>query len=75
MDTRIGIDLGGNKIEAIALDDEGATLYRHRIPTPVGDYTGTLDAIAGWYVRSSVNLTDQAPSALAHRVHCRLEPV
>jgi fructokinase len=47
MDIRIGIDLGGTKIEAIALDDEGATLYRHRIPTPVGDYTGTLDAIAG----------------------------
>jgi fructokinase len=43
---RIGIDLGGTKIEAIALDDQGATLYRHRIPTPVRDYADTLDAIA-----------------------------
>jgi fructokinase len=43
---RIGIDLGGTKIEIIALDDNGRTLQRHRIPTPAGDYTGTLNAIA-----------------------------
>jgi fructokinase len=43
---RIGIDLGGTKIEAIALDGFGATLMRHRIDTPVGDYEGTLGAIA-----------------------------
>ena len=43
---RIGIDLGGTKIEAIALDEAGVVLYRHRISTPVGDYAGTLDAIA-----------------------------
>jgi fructokinase len=44
---RIGIDLGGTKIEAIALDASGATLLRHRIPTPAGDYAATLAAIAG----------------------------
>jgi fructokinase len=44
---RIGIDLGGTKIEAIALEDTGATLLRHRVPTPAGDYEGTLNAIAG----------------------------
>jgi fructokinase len=47
---RIGIDLGGTKIEVIALADAAkgaaATLLRHRVPTPVGDYTGTLNAIA-----------------------------
>jgi ROK family len=43
---RIGIDLGGTKIEIIALDDNGATLVRHRVPTPTGDYIGTLNAIA-----------------------------
>lgn len=47
---RIGIDLGGTKIEAIAIDDSAVrgatTLLRHRVPTPVGSYTGTLDAIA-----------------------------
>jgi len=42
---RIGIDLGGTKIEAIALDDAGATLCRRRVPTPTGDYRGILEAI------------------------------
>jgi fructokinase len=44
---RIGIDLGGTKIEAIALDAAGATLARRRIDTPRDDYPGTLGAIAG----------------------------
>lgn len=42
---RIGIDLGGTKIEAIALDDRGATLARRRVPTPCGDYPAILDAV------------------------------
>lgn len=44
---RIGIDLGGTKIEVIALDDDGETLFRQRVSTPKGDYVGTLNAIAG----------------------------
>lgn len=43
---RIGIDLGGTKIEAIALDDAGNTLFRKRIATPRGSYPDTLAAIA-----------------------------
>src|ERR1700674_5844181 len=43
---RIGIDLGCTKIEAIALGDDGATLLRRRVPTPAGDYSAILDAIA-----------------------------
>jgi len=43
---RIGIDLGGTKIEAAALDDRGAVHLRQRVPTPVGDYAGTVAAIA-----------------------------
>ncbi len=43
---RIGIDLGGTKIEVIALDENGGALLRHRVPTPSGDYVGTLNAIA-----------------------------
>src|SRR5213075_1025514 len=42
---RIGIDLGGTKIEAAALDDGGAMHRRQRIPTPIGDYAGTIAAI------------------------------
>ncbi len=45
-DLRIGIDLGGTKIEAIALARDGRTLFRQRVPTPVGDYAGTVRAVA-----------------------------
>ena len=44
---RIGIDLGGTKIEAIALDATGAVRHRRRVPTPAGDYDGILNAVAG----------------------------
>ena len=44
---RIGIDLGGTKIEIIALDDGGQTLARRRVSTPQGDYAGTVAAVAG----------------------------
>ncbi|BBL73041.1 ROK family protein [Methylomagnum ishizawai] len=43
---RFGIDLGGTKIELIALAPDGAELWRRRKPTPQGDYQGTLRAIA-----------------------------
>lgn len=43
---RLGIDLGGTKIEVIALDAAGATLLRRRVPTPAGDYAATLEAVA-----------------------------
>ena len=46
-DLHFGIDLGGTKIEIIALDGQGQTLLRRRVPTPRGDYGATLDAIAG----------------------------
>jgi fructokinase len=42
---RIGIDLGGTKIEGIVLDAQGHEVARVRIPTPAGDYASTLKAI------------------------------
>jgi fructokinase len=42
---RIGVDLGGTKIEAVALDPAGIILARHRIATPAGDVSGTIRAI------------------------------
>ncbi len=44
---RIGIDMGGTKIEGIALADNGEVLIRRRIDTPRHDYDGTVKAIAG----------------------------
>ena len=43
---RIGIDLGGTKIEAAALDSSRAIRFRQRIETPAGDYAGTIEAVA-----------------------------
>jgi fructokinase len=42
---RIGIDLGGTKIEIAALGPDGTEVFRHRIPTPSG-YPDTLSALA-----------------------------
>lgn len=42
---RLGVDVGGTKIEAIALDDEGHELARQRRAAPQGDYNATLKAI------------------------------
>ena len=43
---RIGIDLGGTKIEGLAIDRSGRERLRRRIPAPRGDYSQTLSAIA-----------------------------
>ena len=43
---RIGIDLGGTKIEGIALSEAGEELFRHRIATPQGHYKAILQSIA-----------------------------
>lgn len=43
---RLGIDLGGTKIEIVALDAAGRELARRRTPTPQGDYAATIAAVA-----------------------------
>ena len=42
---RLGIDLGGTKIEIVALNPGGGELLRRRVPTPAGDYRQTLAAL------------------------------
>ncbi len=54
MQLRIGIDLGGTKIEVIALGAAGQELARHRVPTPQGDYAATLAAVVGLVDRVEV---------------------
>ena len=46
-DVRIGVDLGGTKIEAIALDRHGGEVTRRRIASPKGDYGATISAVTG----------------------------
>ncbi|HXP29578.1 MAG TPA: ROK family protein, partial [Stellaceae bacterium] len=42
---RIGVDIGGSKIEAAALDRDGAIRLRRRVATPAGDYSATIAAV------------------------------
>ena len=55
---RMGIDLGGTKIELVALNDEGNEVFRKRINTP-RDYQGTLNAI--------VDLVNEAEATLGEK--------
>ena len=56
---RIGIDLGGTKIEIAMLGPNGADVLRHRIPTPRG-YQETLSAIARLVQQSESQVGDTA---------------
>jgi len=60
MTLRAGIDLGGTKIEAIVLDDDGRELLRRRLSTPQGNYVETLACI--------VDLIEGAERDLGERV-------
>jgi len=51
---RIGIDLGGTKIEVIALDAEGREQFRHRVATPRGDYAATVEAVASLVTQAEI---------------------
>src|SRR5690349_17250552 len=62
---RIGIDLGGTKIEALALDRSGAVRFRERIATPPDPYDNTIAAIAA-LVRAAESATGtSAPAGTA----------
>jgi predicted NBD/HSP70 family sugar kinase len=56
---RLGIDLGGSKIEAQLFDHHGACRWLQRLPTPAGDYQQTLNAIEALVV-SAAAFTDQS---------------
>lgn len=46
MNLRIGVDLGGTKVEIVALDRGGREVLRRRAATPAGNYEATLDTVA-----------------------------
>ncbi len=57
-DLRIGIDLGGTKIEGAGILRDGQEIGRHRVATPRDDYAATLQAIADLVAR----IESMAPS-------------
>jgi fructokinase len=75
---RFGIDLGGSKIEIIALDDslksgEKNVVYQKRIETPKGDYAATLAAISELVLEAEATLSQTGsvgigiPGAISHK--------
>jgi predicted NBD/HSP70 family sugar kinase len=59
MDSRIGVDLGGTKIELAAIDARGEVRLRRRVATPPGDYAATVEAVG--------TLVDEAERELGAR--------
>jgi fructokinase len=53
---RIGIDLGGSKIEVAAFDAANRELLRRRVATPQGDYRATLETVAGLVLGAEAEL-------------------
>jgi fructokinase len=55
---KLGVDLGGTKIEAILLDENFVVIERKRIPTPKNDYDKILDSISSLVLDLSKNTSD-----------------
>lgn len=62
---RIGVDLGGTKIEAVALDGDGAVLMRRRRATPAESYADTLQAVADLVGELETELGERASVGVA----------
>jgi fructokinase len=62
---RIGIDLGGTKLEIAALARNGEMLLRERVPAPQGDYAATLKAISDLIALAEKKLGETASIGIA----------
>ena len=73
---RIGVDLGGTKIEAIAIDGGGRELARRRIASPSHDYAEIVEAVRGLVVALEAELGASArvgvgtPGAISAATGC-----
>jgi len=74
---RIGIDLGGTKIEAIALDPEGRERFRERVLTPKGKYDETVRAIAGLVAAAeaaTISIAMETPASIGVGIPGTISP-
>lgn len=71
---RIGVDLGGTKIEALALSPSGEERKRVRVPAPRGDYDATLDAIVSLAQSCSDGLLDSDIAGIGIGIPGSLSP-
>ena len=61
---RIGIDLGGTKIEAVRLSPTGEIRYRHRCATPHGDYDRIIDVLTEVVEMAQLSFPDLEPATV-----------
>ena len=71
---RIGIDLGGTKIEAIAIDASGRQLARIRIDAPRDRYAATIRAIAGLVSRIESDIGAERPASVGVGIPGAISP-
>ncbi len=62
---RIGVDIGGTKIEAAALAPDGRLELKRRVPTPAGDYAATIAAVRDLVLGIEAALGRPAPVGIA----------
>ncbi|MCH9658344.1 ROK family protein [archaeon] len=55
---KVGVDLGGTKIESVLLDEDLNVVKRKRIPTPQNDYLQILDSVSSLILEISENVSD-----------------
>lgn len=58
----LGLDIGGTKIEAVVLSEDGQTIYQQRIPTPTSSYSEFLSTVTG--LIQSIQQTLQQPMTI-----------
>jgi fructokinase len=63
---RLGIDLGGTKIEGLVIDDAGAEKARLRVPTPATSYEEDVKAIADLVAELELRVGTRCTVGIAH---------
>lgn len=63
---RLGIDLGGTKIEGLVIDDAGAEKARLRVPTPATSYEEDVKAIANLVAELELRVGTRCTVGIAH---------
>ena len=71
---RIGIDLGGTKIEAIALGPDGGEQARERIDSPRDSYRATVEAIHGLVTRIERSIGCERPATVGIGIPGAISP-
>ena len=74
MQTVMGIDLGGTKIEIALVDAMHGVVYKDRVPTPQHSYNAILDAISALVVKTVSQQKIERPSSIGIGIPGCLDP-